>query len=133
MEYTTDRSVPFEISEISHGFQEARGLMKLTKDGIGLEFEVQDSFVGILKSGIKNVHISYADLESIEFKKGWFKSKVIMKGVSMKVFEDVPGTEHATCTLKVKRSNRKGAENMVSRARLYLSEYKLNQLEGREE
>ncbi len=128
MDYATDRSVPFEITDINHGFQEAKGLMKLNRDGITLEFEVQDSFVGFFKSGIRDVQISYADLESIRFKKGWFSSKIILNGISMKVFDDIPGTEHATCTLKIKRSHRKEAENLISKARLYLSEYRLNQL-----
>src|SRR5699024_7218400 len=128
MAYTTDRSVPFEITDINHGFQEAKGLMKLNKNGVELEFEVQDSFVGFFKSGIKNMQISYADLESIRFKKGWFSSKIILNGISMKVFDDVPGTEHATCTLKIKRAHRKDAENLISKARLYLSEYRLNRL-----
>lgn len=128
MDYITDRSIPFEITEINHGFQEAKGLLRLNENGLDLEFEVQDSFVGFFKSGIKNTHISYADLEAIEFKKGWFGSKVILKGTSMKVFDDVPGTEHATCTLKVKRAYRKNAEGLISKARLYLSEYRLNRL-----
>jgi hypothetical protein len=130
MNFTSDRSVPFEITDINHGFQEAKGILKLARDGIAMEFEVQDSLVGIFKSGVKNLEISYADLESVEYKKGWFRAKIVLKGVSMRVFEDVPGTEHATCTLKVKREYREAAQNLVSKARLYLSEYRLSQLEG---
>ncbi len=37
MNYATGNSIPFTIPEISHGFQEASGLMKLTEEGIELE------------------------------------------------------------------------------------------------
>lgn len=128
MNYTSSPSLPFEISDVNHGFQEAKGLMKLNKDGIELEFEVQDSLVGLFKSGIKHVKVPYADLESVSIKKGWFSSKVILKGISMKVFDDIPGAEQATCTLKIKRTDKEDAQKLVSKARLYLSEYRLNQL-----
>lgn len=129
MNYGTGNTIPFTIPEISHGFQEASGLMKLTKAGLELEFEVKDAILGVIKSGIKNVMIPYSDLESIEYRKGWFSSKIILNGTSMRVFEEVPGTDVATCTIKVKRKHRDEAQSLVSHARLQLSEYKLDQLD----
>ena len=120
-------NVPFEIPEINHGFKEASGLMKLSDQGIELEFEV--ATLGIFKSGVEVAHISYADLQSIEYKKGWISDKIILEGISMRVFQDVPGTEIATCKLKVKKKNRSDAQNLVSSARVHLSEHKLNQLD----
>jgi len=130
MNYTTGNSIPFTIPEINHGFQEASGLMKLTKEGIELEFEVKDAILGVIKSGIKNVIIPYSKLESIEYKKGWFSSKIILNGTSMRVFEEVPGTDVATCTIKVKRKHREEGHSLASHARLQLSEYKLDQLDN---
>lgn len=120
-------SVPFEIPEINHGFKEASGLLKLWEKGVEMEFEV--ATLGVFKSGVQIVRISYADLRAIEYKKGWIKDKVILEGVSMRVFAEVPGTEIATCTLKVKRKNRDDAQNLVSSARLHLSEYKLSRMD----
>ncbi len=122
--------MPFEISEVNYGFQKAKGLMKVSGKGIELEFEVKDAILGVLSSGIKNVTVSYSDLESIAFKGGWFSSKVILEGVSMQVFEEVPGTEVATCELKIKRKDRDEARDLISKARLHLSEYKLERLDG---
>lgn len=119
--------VPFEIPEINHGLKEASGLMKLWDGGVELEFEV--ATLGIFKSGVQIVRISYADLNAIKFKKGWIKDKVILEGISMRVFEEVPGTEIATCTLKTKRKDRDEVQNLVSSARLHLSEYKLEQMD----
>lgn len=130
MNTVNNRSVPFEITEISHGLQELKGLMRLHDQGIELEFEVQDAILGFFKSGITKLIIPFSDLESISYKKGWFSSKVILEGNSMKVFEDIPGTDVATCVLKIKRKNRVQAEKLISSARMHFSEYKLNQLGG---
>lgn len=124
------RAVPFEIPEINHGLKEAKGLMKPWKRGLELEFEVQDGLIGIFKSGVTTVHIAFEDLNEISYKKGWFSDKVIMEGVSMRVFEDIPGTDVATCTLKVRRKNRNEAQQLISSLRVRFSEYKLQQMEG---
>lgn len=129
MNYSSNRSVPFEISDINHGLQVAKGLFRLDKDGIELEFEIQDGIIGIIKSGVRTVHLNYADLESITYKKGWFSAKIVLEGTSMRVFEDLPGSEQGTCKLKVKRKNRPEAEKIISTARMHLSEYKLDQLD----
>lgn len=129
MDFNNSRSIPFEIPEVSHGFQEAKGLMSLTEKGIALEFEVQDAILGVIKSGIRHVEIPYSGLESIEFKKGWFSSKIILSATSMKVFEEIPGADVATCELKVKRKHREEARSLISKARVNLSEYKLDQMD----
>lgn len=128
MSFNTHISVPFEIPEISHGLKEASGLMKLWKGGLELEFEV--ATLGVFKSGVQTVRIKYDDLNTIKYMKGWFKDKIFLEGVSMRVFEEVPGTEIATCILKVKKKHREDAQSLASNARLHLSERKLDQLDG---
>ncbi|MGK7371566.1 MAG: hypothetical protein ACNS64_15250 [Candidatus Halalkalibacterium sp. M3_1C_030] len=129
MDYNSDKTVPFTIPEINSGFQQAEGLLKLGKDQLELEFEVKDAILGVIKSGVKEAEIPFSDLKSINFKKGWFSTKIILEGNSMKAFRDLPGTELATCTLKVKRKHRDDAESLISKARLKLSEYKLDQFD----
>lgn len=124
-------TVAFKIKGINHGLQEAKGLLKLKEDeeGIILEFEVTDSFVGAMKSGVKEVEIAYSDLLSIQFKKGLFRPAIILKGNGMKTFEAVPGVEIDTCTLAVKWKNREQGQKVVSKAKLALSESKLRAME----
>ncbi len=129
MNYSSSGSVPFEISNINHGLQKAKGILKVGREGIELEFEVQDAFLGIINSGVQSVHLTYDKLESIRFKRGWFSGKIILEATSMRIFEGVPGTEHATCILKVARKHREEAQNIISKARADLSEYKLSELE----
>lgn len=129
MNYSMNRSVPFYIPEISHGFQEAKGLFKTDEKGVELEFEVTDSILGFFKSGVQTVHIPFSELQTVRYKKGWFRSKIILEAFSMKTLEDIPGSEQASCTLKIKRKHRKDAEQIVSQASLRLSEYKLSRLD----
>lgn len=121
-------AVPFELPEINHGLKKGKGLLKLWDQGIELEFEVEDAFLGMYKSGVNTVQISYGDLESIRFKKGWFGAKIELEANSMKVFDKIPGTSAGTCTLKIDRKNSNEAQNLISRARVRHSEYKLEQM-----
>ena len=129
MDYNSDKTVPFIIPEINSGFQQAEGLLKLATEQLELEFEVKDAILGLIKSGVKDAVIPFSELKSIEFKKGWFSTKIILEGTSMKTFNELPGSELATCTLKVKRKHREDAESLISQARLQLSEYKLDQFD----
>ncbi|NGP78051.1 hypothetical protein G3570_15485 [Balneolaceae bacterium YR4-1] len=129
MDYNSNKTVPFIIPEINNGFQQAEGLLKVNKEQLELEFEVKDSILGVIKSGLKETVIPFSELKSIEFKKGWFSTKIILNGTSMKTFKDLPGSELASCTLKVKRKHRDEAETLISQARLQLSEYKLDQFD----
>lgn len=129
MNYSSDLSVPVEISNINNGLQVAKGLLKVREDDLHLEFEVKDNFVGLIKSGVRSAVISYADLEDLRFEKGWWSAQIILEGRSMKVFEDLPGSEQGRLKLKVKRSDREDAQNVISSARVHLSEQKLERLD----
>ncbi|NIT60631.1 MAG: hypothetical protein GWN00_31845 [Aliifodinibius sp.] len=133
MNYSSSPSVPVEIPNINHGFQVAKGLLKVKEDGLHFEFEVKDSFVGMITSGVQSSIIPYTDLENVRFEKGWWNGKVILEGTSMKAFEDLPGSEQGRLKLKVKRSDRDDAQNAVSSARVHLSEHKLKELDAGQE
>lgn len=130
MNYSTGQSIPFEIPNVNHGFQVAKGLLKLREEGIELEFETKDAILGVISSGVQTKILRYEDLDSIRFKKGWFSGRVILEATSMRVFEDLPGSEQATCELKVKRKHREEAEKVISTARMYHSEHRLDQMNG---
>ena len=126
------KTVPFEITGVSHGLKEVTGLIKLHNEGFKLEYKLQDSFVGMITSDPKVTLIPYSNLEEITFKKGWFSGKIILEGNSMDAFNGLPGTEPGSRTLKIKRKDRDEAQKLVSQARMQLSEYRLNRMEGEE-
>lgn len=126
----TKYSVPFTIDKLNHGLQEAKGLLKVSETGLDFEFEVKDTIIGVVKSGLTKVQIPFKDIESITFNKGFIKSKIKIEGTSMSSLSDLPGVDVATCTLKIKRKDSNEAANLISKARLGLSEFKLSLMEG---
>lgn len=130
MDYSSSQSIPFESVDYHHGLKLAKGLLKLGKHGIELEYQEQDSFIGVIKSDVKTIQLPYKELEAIEFKKGWFSAKIILKTSSMELLQKLPGSEQGECTLKVKRKHRDEAQNTIAQARIALSEHKLDQLEN---
>lgn len=125
----TRYSVSFKITDVSHGFQEAKGLLTISDEALNFEFDVSDTIIGIFKSGLKTISIPYENLKSIAFKKGFISSKIVLVGTSMRALSELPGVDVATCVLKIKRKERKQADQLVSSARVWLSEFRLSQME----
>lgn len=121
------KPIPFHL-EANQGFAEAKGLIHIKRHKITLEFEVKDVFGGFFKSDYEEVDISFDDIQSLTYKKGFWGAKIIIEGNSMRTFEKVPGSEQGQCVLQVKRRDRKNAEQTISSARVALSEYKLDKL-----
>ena len=125
-----NRTVPFEITGVSHGLKEVTGLVMVSRQGLKLEYKVRDGFVGLWESTPRTANMPYSNLEDITFKKGWISGRIILEGISMDAFDDLPGTEPGSRTLKIKRKDRDEAQKLVSRARMQLSEYRLGEMDG---
>ena len=125
----TSRSVPFEIPDVNHVFVEVKGLLSFKNDKLILEFDQKDSFAGILKSGVKAVEVPFSEVDSLRIYRKWFRTTVEILGKSMKIFEEIPGSNQGRVLLKIKRKDRELAENVISSARVRLSEYKLDELD----
>ena len=123
------KRIPFRIKNLNYGLAEARGLLHIGEDELILELESQDTVVGLIKSDLKEITIPFEDVEEINYKPGWFGAKIEVVGKSMKVMNDLPGSNHGTAKLHIRRRDKKTAERVLSRARLELSEFKLKQLE----
>lgn len=123
------KRIPFKIKNLNYGLSEAKGLLHLGENELIFEFESQDTIVGLLKSGVKEQTVSFRDIEEINYKSKWFGAQIEVVGKSMKAMADIPGAEHGTATLHIRRKHKKRAESALSTARLELSEYKLRLLE----
>lgn len=124
-----NQTVPFTIPDVNLGFAEVKGLLKITGEAIILEFESKDAFLGVIKSEVKEERISFDDIERVEWKKGFFSSKIIIFGKSMRALSEIPGSDHGKLTLKFRRRDRDRAADTAGKLRMDLSEYKLNELE----
>lgn len=123
------QSVPFEIPNVNHGFVVVKGLFHATREGIVLEFDERDGFTQLFKSDLKEIKLSYSDLDALELKKKLFRTRIQIRGNSMKALREVPGADQGKVELKIKRKDRKLAEKVISDARLRLSEQKLTDLD----
>lgn len=122
------KTVPFEIPTVNQGFRIAKGLLKLVGEELEFEFQVTDAFLEIISSDVKEVRIKLEELQSIEYRKRWIGAKILIEAKSLRVFDDIPGTEQAECVLHIKRKDRQDAERLVSKIRLVMSEMKLKDL-----
>lgn len=123
------RSVPFEIPNVNHGIVVVKGLFHVHQTEIVLEFDRRDGFTQIFKSDLKEVALSYSDLESVKLEKKLFRTRIIILANSMKALKDIPGADQGKVILKVKRKDRKAAEEAISKVALMLSEQKLRDLD----
>lgn len=122
-------SVAFKISNINQEFVEVKGLLSAHEESLLIEFERKEEVFGSSKPGLNEARIPYSDLEDLEWKNGFFRSKIILIGKSMRSLSEVPGAEQGRLVMNVKRKDRDDAEKVASRVRLRISEERLNSME----
>ena len=90
-----NNSVKFEIPNIAHGFKKANGLLKLDGEYLEMEYQVKDAVIELFTSDVKVRKIPLRELESVEFKKGWFSAKIILEARSPLTGEPLTAAEYA--------------------------------------
>ncbi|MCG8373076.1 MAG: hypothetical protein MI700_06065 [Balneolales bacterium] len=125
----TSRPLPFYDDELNSGFMKLEGILRLEGDHINIEFQRKDSIMEVIKSGVKSLNIPLTDLEMIEYKKKLGGGRVILYAKRAVTFEDFPGGELTTRTLKISRKHRDIAASLASNVNLILSEKKLRELD----
>jgi hypothetical protein len=122
-------SLPFLILDVYEGFAVAKGLMRVNENTLTLEFEIKDNFLGLFKSGVKEVRISIDEIDSVTLKKGWFKIAFIIRTQKLSSLGKLPKQDHGQIRLNLLREDRKTAESVVSFLMLRISEKKLKLLD----
>ena len=69
-------SVPFRMRYLPGNLARVEGVARLEYDALVLEFSAVDALFGILRSRRREVRIELADVESVEFRRGWFSGKL---------------------------------------------------------
>jgi hypothetical protein len=118
-------SLPFTIPGVYEGLASAHGVAHPTREGLTLEFQVKDGFVGMVKSRIKEVAIPLQEIVSIELKDGWFRKRLFIRARSLATLTRIPGHESGQIVLKIARKDLPMARELVSVLRLSLSEKEL--------
>jgi hypothetical protein len=122
--------VPFRITDIDLGFQEAEGLIRYESNRVVIQYKIKDALGISLKSDVKELHLGMDDLASLEIKDWWITLRLILTVKSMRLIQELPNARSGEVTMKVARKHRKSLKDFVSTTRLALSEFRLNQLDG---
>ncbi len=128
MEYQT-KNVPFRITDINLGFQEAEGVLRLSGDRLVFEFKIKDALGLSIKSNVKEIHLPLEELENVEVIDWWITLRLVLSVRSIKALDELPNVESGRVKLKIARKYRKLLKEFASRARLGLSEIRVNQLD----
>ena len=123
-------SIPFRITDLFSGFAEARGLMRVAEEGIRLEYQVKDALIGMMKSSIRELLIPYEEIESIVFRRRWWRRSIEIRTKSLRIPASIPGQSGSSITIRVQRRDRLTIEESISHAVLRLSEIKLQRIEN---
>ena len=125
------KNIPFYIDGVHGGFMKVEGIMRLEQDGIYLEFQVKDSLMEAYKSSVKTHFLVLKDIDTVELRIGWFRTRLFIFAQSGKILEAIPGNDLTQRVFSFKRGNRPALASMVSQLNLELSELKLKELDER--
>ena len=123
------RSLPFVIDQLNGGFMLVEGILSVKGMKLHIEFQKKDAVMGAYKSDLTTIEISLSEIDMMEYKKGFFSSKLVIYGKNARALTDLPGDELTTRTLKIKKKDRNIAANISSKVNLELSEMKLRELD----
>ena len=123
-------SLPFTLPEVYHGLAEGHGRLHVGEEGLRLEYRVKDAVLGLLKSRVREVFLSYGDIEEFEFRDGWLRRSFVIHVNTMQVASDFPGAEEGHIVLRFRKIDRDRLRGAASQISLRLSEYRLRRLDN---
>lgn len=115
-------SVPFK-SESSHGLAQVDGIAKFSPAGIVLEFE--SKWVGLIKTGVKEVRLPLGEILDVKFRKGFLKrfAKIEIRMTTFAKLSELPN-ENGKITLKLTTDDFERGAEAVARLQRDLAGYK---------
>ncbi len=108
-------AVPFQISNVYGGLGECHGLVRQEGKFLVLEFQIQDSVVNLLKSGVKSVEIPLADIARIFLRRRWFGfwNSLEVQLSRMEIAEQIPAMKHGRLVLGIYRRDVPLAQELI--------------------
>lgn len=97
-------TLPFEVPDLF--LVQCNGLAKASAEELTLEFVLKDKVLGVVKSGVKEIHIPTSEIDVIRLKQGWFGAKLRLRLKSMRWLADLPGCDQGEITLHIARRDR---------------------------
>ena len=108
-------AVPFQIAHVFGGFGECHGLLKQDGKFLILEFQIQDSVVNVIKSGVKSVEIPLADVARVLLRRRWFglSNSLEVQLSRLDIVEQFPAMKQGLLTLAIRRRDVPLAEDLI--------------------
>ena len=118
-------SIPFYFDCVHGGFSSCAGLLHVTREGLRCEYRVDVGGLG-LKTDAQEVSVALDEIESIEFKRGWFKGTAVIRPKSLKLLDRFPTSGDDSVVLYFKRKDRSLAGYLMSEITLKLSQSRMD-------
>jgi hypothetical protein len=105
-------TVPFKVHDPDAMLTETEGIMQVYEDGLLLQLETRDAIIGHFKSTAE-VHIPLDEISSVDFRKRWYGTSLIIQVRNIEVLQQVHGSKLGQIRLKFRRRHRDAAENLA--------------------
>ncbi|MFK7923667.1 MAG: hypothetical protein AB8H47_17040 [Bacteroidia bacterium] len=119
----------FTTEDAYHGLAAVNGMLRLGRKELIIEYQVKDALVGMLKSEPKELRIPFENLLEVEYKLNWILSRFKLHVNSMHILGKFPVGKDGVITLKIKRKQKKTAQELASTINLKLSEHRLEMMD----
>ena len=126
-------TLPFTIPGVFQGLASVAGLLHIGEGALRMEFRVTDAIFGLLRSRVRDIELELTDIESVSFRDGWFRKRIVIQTRRLGIISDLPGGEAGVIVLHVQRRHRERIRECVSRISLGISEARLRAIERRTE
>ncbi len=129
MDMTTRISIPFTLASLYQGLAEAHGRAHVDEDGFRIEYRVEDSVFGVIKSRVRELRIPFDDIADIEFIDRWYRRRLVIHLHSLHSVADFPASRSGRIELKIARAHRRHVREFHSHLTLQISEARLRRIE----
>ena len=86
-------SIPVRFPEIYEGLADAEGVLRISPDALTLEYQVKDSLLGVVKSGVSTAIIPFEHIDEVDFRSNFLWTSLNIRVDSMQIVGDVPGVK----------------------------------------
>ncbi len=118
-------SIPFYFGSMHGGLSRCAGLLHVTREGLRCEYRIDLGGLG-LKTDAKEASVGLDEIESIEFKRGWFRGKAVIRPRSLKLLDRFPTSGDDSIVLYFRRKDQSLAGYLMSELALKLSQSRLD-------
>lgn len=121
----------YETSEADTKVKEVKGILSFTDNELLFEYKVYDVYGNGL-SNLSKFAIQLDNLKHIRYKKGFLFTggKLIIGANKWAFFEPLPGSDQGVIKLNINRRDRGEAIRMSTKLNLYMSQQRLDDMDG---